>query len=91
MNFSIPITSTKLFLVLSIYLDDEVKYYKMDQIKRDIDNEKYFNQSLDCINIVQSLHEIKLYVSYLLDKDQEYSDPYGKFFYFYLIPIKNST
>ena len=50
----------------------EEKEYNIQDIKKQISDTKYFMENLNWINMIQSLHELKLYVTYLLDKDQEY-------------------
>ena len=56
----------------SIYQEDqeEGKLLDLDAIRTQISNSKYFMDSLDWVNLVQSIHELKLYVSYLLLKDK---------------------
>ena len=45
----------------------------VDIVRRQISDSKYFIRNLDWINLVQSIHELKLYVSYLLEKDNKVS------------------
>ena len=54
-----------------IYFDEETKKLKVNELPTEISSYKYFMESLDWVNIVQSLHELKVYVSYLLNKDKE--------------------
>jgi len=44
--------------------------FNLKEIRTRIESHKYFREKLDCINISQSIHELKLYVSYLMSKDQ---------------------
>jgi len=39
----------------------------IEEVKKRISSHKYYIESLDHVNISQSVHELKLYVSYLLE------------------------
>ena len=49
--------------------EEDNNIWEVDKIKQKITNHKYFIQNLEWVNVVQSLHELKLYVSYLLERD----------------------
>ena len=42
----------------------------IEEVKKGISSHKYYIESLDHVNISQSVHELKLYVSYLLEIDK---------------------
>ena len=50
---------------------EEGKILDAEVVRRQISDSKYFIQNLDWMNLVQSIHELKLYVSYLLEKDNK--------------------
>ena len=42
----------------------------LGHIKKQINSIPYFEYAMDTMNVVQSLHELKLYVSFLLNKEE---------------------
>jgi len=59
-------------------LNLECPDFNLKEIKTRIESHKYFKETLDCINVSQSIHELKLYVSYLISKDQRDSSDDNK-------------
>ena len=55
----------------------EIEVLEVEKITHQVSNSKYFMENLESINIVQSLHELKLYVSYLLERDNAMSSSFN--------------